>query len=251
MADHWMVSEFVIEALYPPVLIYPCGETITTLYPTFTWTPAFLTSSTSIEYCLRIVEIYTGQTAYQAIMSNPSFYEECNIPVTMLNYPPAANPIVPDQPYAWQVTATINGVPVVSSNICEFIYTLPDSNIVDSTISYAKLSTEENQNYYTAKTNLLPFIYHYNDYSVQVGDSIQFEIIDEETNQVIKKTGDNIAIGPYIIVFGENYYHFDLSSCGLNLEENKYYMLRVSGPKSTKYYLRFYNEESNGEIRCN
>jgi len=244
--------DFVIEALYPPTLIFPCSEAITTVYPTFSWTPAYISSASNIQYCLRMVEIYSGQTAYQAIMSNPSYYEECNIPVTLLNYPPAASSILPNQPYAWQVTATVNGVPVVSSNVCEFVYELPDSVVaVDSSNMYAKLYSQLDEKSFHVRDNLLKFVYHYNDYSVEIGDSIHFEIIDEETNIVIKHTGDNIAIGPYIIKFGENYYQFDLSSCGLDLLEQKFYLLKVKGPMNTNYYLRFYHAEGNGENRCN
>jgi hypothetical protein len=243
--------DFIIEALYPPVLIFPCGETITTVYPTFTWTPAYISSTQTILYCLRLVEIYNGQTAYQAIMSNPSYYEECNIPVTMLNYPPNSNSILPDQPYAWQVTATINGLPVASSNVCEFIYHLPDTlPIPDTTLIYGILNADTDGGYYFAANEKLHFIYYYDAYTDGVGIPLQFNIYDPEDNTKVKGTGDNVVYGPTVVKFGENRYTFELNECGLNLTADKYYILEVIDPKNFKYYLRFFSAQSLTSNPC-
>jgi hypothetical protein len=243
--------DFIIEALYPPNLIFPCGETIANPYPVFSWTPAYISSNQNIQYCLRMVEIYNGQTPYQAIMSNPPYFEECNIPVTMLSYPPNASSIVPDQPYAWQVTATVNGTPVISSNICEFVYHLPDSVLPpDTSKIYGILSAETDGGFYFAANEKLRFIYYYDMYTEGVGVPLQFNIYDPEDNSRIKGTGDNVLYGPTVVKFGENRYTFELSECGLNLIPDKYYVLEVIDPKGFKLYLRFFSAESLTQNPC-
>jgi hypothetical protein len=197
------------------------------------------------------VEIYSGQTAYQAIMSNPSYYEECNIPVTLLNYPPAASSILPNQPYAWQVTATVNGVPVVSSNVCEFAYELPDSvQPPDTSRIYGMLNENTDGGFYFAANEKLNFIFYYDTYTDSMGTPLQFSIYNPEDNSKVKGTGDNVLYGPTIVKHGENRYTFELNECGLNLTPDSYYILEIVDPKGFKYYLRFFSAQSLTSNNC-
>ena len=120
-------SQAIVEAMWPPMLLSPPdGDTIETIYPLLTWTPAFSSSYTGlITYTLNLVEIQPGQNAYQAIQSNPTYFTQNNIPATLLIYPGAAPLLDTAKQYAWQVHADAQGSSLGSSEVWRFAFRIP------------------------------------------------------------------------------------------------------------------------------
>lgn len=113
----------IIERLTPPILVAPMNESdVTEKLPTFTWTPPvpLPTGGTRVTYTLRIAEIYGRQTAYDALQSNPAFYERSNIPTTIVQYPISSRSFEPKKRYAWRITAFAENVNLGESEVWEF-----------------------------------------------------------------------------------------------------------------------------------
>ena len=120
-------TEAVVEALWPPMLLSPPdGDTLPTPTPLLTWTPAFSSGYVGpVNYRLNLVELFSGQNAYQAIQSNPLYFSQSNLPVTMLAYPAAAQVLDTGKVYAWQVHADAGGTSLGSSEIWTFRLAVP------------------------------------------------------------------------------------------------------------------------------
>lgn len=90
-----------------PFLLAPYDQQrITETYPVFSWmgsTPAPVSSS--IEYRLRIVEMFGTQTPQDAVQRNPAFLEVGDLRRTVYMYPVSARRFEPGDKYAWYITA--------------------------------------------------------------------------------------------------------------------------------------------------
>ena len=90
-----------------PFLLAPYDQqTVTETYPVFSWmgsTPA--PRSSTIEYALRIVEMFGTQTPQDAVQRNPAFLEVSDLNRTVYMYPVSARRFETGDTYAWYVTA--------------------------------------------------------------------------------------------------------------------------------------------------
>jgi hypothetical protein len=93
----------------PPQLIYPTeGRVVTEPHPLFTWTPVSpFAPGIDVSYRVRIVEIVGRQSPFDAMESNPPWFDEDNIAGTVVPYPLSAEPFTAGTEYAWQVIASV------------------------------------------------------------------------------------------------------------------------------------------------
>jgi hypothetical protein len=90
----------------PPILFLPAsGDSLTTQYPVFSWTPVQVPVNYRLQYVLRVAEILPGQTPRQALQANIPQYLNENISMTNFQYPFDALTLDPGKLYAWQVQA--------------------------------------------------------------------------------------------------------------------------------------------------
>lgn len=118
-----------VERLTPPILISPSDESaIEEPLPLFTWTPPVpLTQTTrGVTYTIRIAEILGRQSAYDALQSNPAFYEKSGLPTSTLQFPSAARAFQSEKRYAWRVTAIRDGVEIGESEVWSFTRSKPE-----------------------------------------------------------------------------------------------------------------------------
>jgi len=88
----------------PPILFLPAsGDSLTTQYPVFSWTPVQVPVNYRLQYVLRVAEILPGQTPRQALQANIPQYLNENISMTNFQYPFDALTLDPGKLYAWQV----------------------------------------------------------------------------------------------------------------------------------------------------
>lgn len=113
-----------IEVSTPPILVMPSDESIVEeKLPTFTWLPPTpIARGSRPTYRLRIVEILGRQTPYDAMASNPAWFERSTVPNTVFPYPIASRPLRTGGRYAWQVTAADGTFPLGESEIWWFTY---------------------------------------------------------------------------------------------------------------------------------
>ena len=97
-----------------PQLVYPPdGSSVQEPSPVFTWLPITPMPPVEVFYAIRLVEVFAGQLPYEAIQSNPSFFEDHEVMANIYPYPLAAAPMEEGRQYAWQVQALMaDGFPV-------------------------------------------------------------------------------------------------------------------------------------------
>lgn len=87
----------------------------------FSWLPPTpVPQNVFINYRIKIVEMYEGQSPYDAMQSNPMFFNTNGIFTTSIVYPIASRPFNPDRRYAWQVEAYADENLLASSEIFSF-----------------------------------------------------------------------------------------------------------------------------------
>jgi len=227
-----------IQMFMPPLLIHPEDEdTIDTPFPVLTWLPAYQASSgQQIRYHLYLTEVFDGQTAQQSITANPVYFEQYEIPVTALVYPPGAGSIQLDHTYAWQVAATINGVPVGYSQIWKFTYAIPEPVYIE---------VPDHRQYYTFFEKLDGAVVPVNENSIRIrieeayynpGEQLSFGIYDKENKRVAGS--DQLSIQ---LANGIRFAEIPLCGEGADLKRNETYLVEISNVKGIKKYLRINN----------
>ncbi len=116
VADDMLLGEDcydqVVENQVPPILISPIDNTVVTDRPVvFTWMPPTPVRSGMIpQYQLQIVEVLGRQSPYDAMASNPAFFETQNLTRTVFPYPiVGARGFDTTRTYAWRITAYQSG----------------------------------------------------------------------------------------------------------------------------------------------
>jgi len=107
-----------------PILISPLNKSLVSDgLPVFNWMPPSpVKASQRITYSLRIVEILSRQTAFDAMLSNPAWYEKKDLTSTISVYSIASRNFVEGSRYAWKVKAFLDGTFINESEVWEFNY---------------------------------------------------------------------------------------------------------------------------------
>ncbi len=121
-----------VEQVTPSIPVSPGdGDRVEDLYPTFVWTPPVpVPPRLQPHYTIRIVEIIGRQTPYDAMLSNPAFFKQEDIPVSLFSYPSGARYFQPGKRYAWQISASAQGFPLGESEIWSFFYRPTEQEIL-------------------------------------------------------------------------------------------------------------------------
>lgn len=114
----------VVQQLTPPILISPPDEsTVQEPLPAFSWLPPSpLRSGQRVGYKLRVVEILGRQSGYDAMQSNPSWFERGALNATVFPYPISSRKFRAGARYAWMITASDGDFPMGQSEIWSFTY---------------------------------------------------------------------------------------------------------------------------------
>jgi len=233
------VSETTVEAMWPPMLLSPPdGDSIDTQYPLLTWTPAFSSSYTGqVTYTLRLVELFAGQNAYQAIQSNPLYFTQNNIPITMLPYPPSAQLLDTSKTYAWQVHADAMGSVMGSSEVWMFHYknekSTPDP-VIHSVFYFTAFKNIVYDAYSIFDGNI--YIQYDSEYYSGENSFLQCRLL----NSKFVEQNNNEMLTQLPISMGTNRYV--INQCDLKLNKNDdepYYYIEVTNPKHEKWHLKF------------
>lgn len=237
-------AQLSAEALFPPMLIsVENGDTICETNPVFTWTPAVQPSGSSpLTYTFKMVEVQPFQSSYQAMMSNPYYYSQYDIPITMHNYPISAQPLVLNQQYAWMVDAVINNQVAASSEIWTYVYGCPQDTIIDSIprLPYVKLR-QENDGGIAKLVNKYLYVNYTERYSPGENAKLKYTVYNVTNHEYMPVS--NVELD---VIEGENNYVISTCGDGLNLPDGSY-IFEVKSVKGEKWYMRFVKEN----IDCN
>lgn len=229
-----------VDLLFPPSLLMPFdNDTLDTYYPLFAWAPGFSGSGDRIFYELLIVEEQPGQTAEQALNSNPEFFKQGGLTTTALPYPPSATSLEPNQWYDWRVTAYVNNQPMARSESWRFIIVepQPDTCKPKPAEQSFELKKEINGAYALVTDGQLNFNFEE-----------KYEITDDKLKYTIYNQNKSIVATEQTLPFyksvGFNEYTILLCSDGINLGMGRY-LLEIMTEKSGKLYLLFHVINNN------
>lgn len=234
----------VVEAMWPPMLLSPLdGDTIETQYPVLTWTPAFSSSYFGlITYTLTLKEVFPGQNKFQAFQSNPVYFSENNIPVTMLNYPGGAQALDTGHTYVWQVQAEGSGSDMGSSEIWEFSIGEPEPEPIDSVRKvYFEITRTVSSHYVVIRDGVLRIKFEERHYDID--EKLMYKIFDSNRQLV----ADQTQLTKYSQQ-GNNLFSISLcdNSTGFNLAKDNY-TIEIRSQKGSRFYLNFFNDKTLAE----
>lgn len=227
-----------VEALWPPMLLSPPdGDSINTIYPLLTWTPAFSSAFTgTITYSLRLVELLSGQNAYQAMQANPSYFSQSDLPTTTLPYPPTAQALDTGKVYAWQVQADAGGSGLGASEIWTFTLATPENNPENPRTNPVYFDIKQVapfEVYYI--TDGFLYIKYEEEYATAEGQELKFDVLDKDYKP--KNTG------ALAIPVSKGVNRIKINQCRLGLgnpKEGDYFYFKAKNQKGQTFTLKFY-----------
>ncbi|MCB0727220.1 MAG: hypothetical protein KDD00_07125 [Ignavibacteriae bacterium] len=227
-------EDVAVENFSQVELSSPMNEAeVNDIYPIFSWLPPTpVPPGNRLNYILNVYEILSRQTDYDAVQSNPAFFQSPYIQNTVMRYPAVSRSFRNDMRYAIQVNAYIKvdtGYYLISqSDVKSFIYKNLTASLIDT--MYGKTlnrnlnkpgSYRENDYYPTSGGNFLATKQKAIDYGVNT--NIYFEAANKPgVYSELLKTFSRIDVVPnfalYGIPFGVNiFYATDNSSSRQNM----------------------------------
>lgn len=116
-----LAHECITHSVFMPAApepVYPHHDAmIYEPFPVFTWLPPAPPPPLEIFYSLKLVEVYDGQSPYEAIQSNPAYFTDHEVYTNAFPYPAYAAALESGATYAWQIQALMSGgIPVGENN---------------------------------------------------------------------------------------------------------------------------------------
>lgn len=213
--------------------------------PTFMWLPASATKVVGsfetekeykLTYTISVAEVYTNQTPYMAITSNPKFFTQEKLDNTLLTYPFSARKFEPCKTYAWQVRGVVNGQTVISSEIWIFKTPCKKEEVVPTVPVLVKQNVDLATCY--VSNNTIYFAY-YEEYEVSEGAVLNAKIYDTKSGLVADENQLSLLVK-------KGYNTFTVNTCpaGANLLNGNNYQMVITNSKNEKWYLRIVNNQS-------
>lgn len=221
----------------PPVLISPSDEEeIYTPLPTFSWfPPSPILYGMSITYDIKIVEVFNGQSAEDAIQVNNPIVLEEDLPSTFFSYNMTHTPLKYDTYYAWQIIANNNVLiadangslkdRIAQSEVSVFILrNLPTANPNEC---YHTPSEQINTTPEIVSKKLRILFLNPN----QLTGALDYELTDSANNVInLNET--------YTLTRGANRFVFDLTAIP-SIKANGTYIFTIKGSGNKEYQLKF------------
>ena len=192
----------VVQQLTPPILVAPQDQSsVDDELPVFSWLPpAPLRPGQQVRYDLKIVEMLGRQTAYDAMQSNPAWFERRNIATTVIQYPINARKLNTGGRYAWMVKASDgNDFPMGESEIWEFDYTGRKLTATREPVGGIgrgdTISIRSTGGTYTGKTPLVFPLSNHGEVLFNPSGDINTAFIDPERMKIVRGTNLGVAGG--------------------------------------------------------
>lgn len=228
-------AEYSASQLSPPFLVYPPDQSVQSmLNPILTWSPPSpLPAGVLVKYKLKLTDIFSGQSAEDAINRNtPLFYADDILP-TSLVYPFTAIQLQKGKKYAWRVYAVAaNDVNIGNTEVWSFsidankVFQQPDSG------AYAVLRKEPLPGYFLCLNGILRFKFT-EEYVGGPTDKLKVKITTTNGRDIFAECKLSLNKSK-----GDNYYTINFNPDCL-LADNKLYLLEVTNEKKEKFQLNF------------
>lgn len=219
------------EPLSPPQLIQPEDKTvIMEPRPLLTWTPpAPVQMFTALAYEVKVVPLYEGQSAPEAIQRNiPVLLQQ--VAQNVLPYPGSFGSLEPGKSYAWQIQATDAGRPAGQSEVWAFTV-IPDSIVrIVSAAPFVKADGS------VTSTGIMHQGFLKLEYTATTADSLlQLHISPQG---MARRKGFSAYTTEVSIKPGVNFLQINLNG-KLKLAEKLIYEVEIGTPRAKKQRLYF------------
>ncbi len=240
---------FEIQSATPLLLVSPFNDTKVDLaMPLFTWTPV-LPSIDGGNYHISLFEILGHQSPFEAIRSQPIFFEERGIFTNIFQYPLATRQLEECRKYVWKVDYETNAGRIITSSEFFVFETVcnekeKEASDEDEYIEepvFHQLFTELKGDYISIKSPVLAFKID-NRYGSR--KKVTYYLLNEKGEKEIPENGLSIygnEKGKPLLQSGANFFLLNLEEAGL--KSNQKYTLVLDGLKR-RLYLRFYVKEN-------
>lgn len=219
---------FDVEALSPPMLIYPTDSSRLDMAPAqFSWippAPANLFQALRYEYL--VVEINPGQLAAEAIQENIPLYNTGSLSNNVLSYSAASPAFQKDKWYAWQVIARDGDQYAGKSETWVFMVNKEDSVPLAKVESSYILLTDNDQ--YLGINTLKDRWLRINHYSYN--GSFDSEI------KIISPAGIVVQVEKVNVKYGDNFFDIKVKD---DSEKGGVYRVILEGINKVKYKALF------------
>jgi hypothetical protein len=225
---------FDVEALSPPMLIYPADSSVHTVAPSqFTWVPpAPLVLFQSLRYEYIVVEVKPGQLAAEAIQENMPLYNTGSLRQNVLNYSSAAPALEKEKWYAWQVVARDGEHYAGKSET--WVFSVKPDNIPEKQeagTAYTVLSDDPQRAGYMKLNENRIYVRHHS-YKATYSGRIT---ISSTTGEMVQQERRDIQ-------YGDNYLQVELKK---GLKKDQTYILSLADDNGKQYKVLFSINDQN------
>jgi hypothetical protein len=223
-----------IQPLSPLLLNLPAHHSVLdNRYPSFSWIPfssaQFLNN---LSYNIKLVEVYQGQSAADAMQKNPPLFTARNITSTNLLYAQSAPALEQKKQYAWQVTAVNNLTEIARSETWDFSLGTSGGGMLKPDPVYVRLKKEPEDAGYGIFYGNLRFAY-FN----ETGDTtwnVKLTDISSGKPQAISMA----ALDTLKMERGENLVNIPGSGIS-GLRDKHIYLMQLSNSRRETWQLKF------------
>jgi hypothetical protein len=220
--------------LSPPYLVSPANEEeIQNPNPMLVWSPPMpILSGLKPVYKLKLVEVLSGQSCYDALQRNYALLESDNVLSTQVLYPLNAPALTPGSRYAWGISTRMGDYNFGNTEVWCFYYKKPVAEQApDVSEPYIVVKPGINQGGYYTKEKKLYVQYD----EVYNGKNFEFKLYDKANKDITKDC--NIVLEKKQ---GDNRVVFDFSNCSALKKST--YRLEITNSKNDMSAL-FFNYE--------
>ena len=188
------------------------------------WMPISGFDPASIRYSFKLVELGSGQTAEEAIVSNLAHIQADGLVSTILNNQSTFKPLEISRTYVWQVIGYYKGIELARSEVWTFNMVRPNNEVasLSGIIPVAKHGSIPEFNIQNDQLNFRPEDRLVDDYSLK--------IVDTESNK-------NIAKSDNVLSNRGTYLNVDLKKAIGRAKDKEYLIVLTDRNLDKSYYL--------------
>lgn len=166
-------------------LAMPLNQAEVTSLDFLSWLP--IAGIQGVSYQMNLVEVLERQTPEEAIRFNPSYIAANDLKSNLFPINPGLKPLVTGNTYAWQVKGTMDGQPLVTSEVWSFKVVEPDDNI-DEDIGVVPVAKSREMPRYILENEVLHF-----KPEDRLSGAYELQVVEMQSNRELAKGSEMLG----------------------------------------------------------